>query len=287
MIKRISNLVLILSLAFVFCSCKSTYADKNSTPATIIVYGDTRSHQNIHEEVADAMLKLEPDAIFHTGDCIKEPDDKEEWALFANIVERLRQKAKFYPVVGNHDIPKRKEGSKGAIFLDYFKIPKNKGWYDVDIDNIHFIILNTTRSLNAESRQYRWLKDNLQKSQGKYDFIIALFHHPLFSIGEKARSAKKIRKISLLPALFEKYGVSATFSGHDHNYQRILHNDIFYIIAGAGGAPLYDRTTTSDECIAFIKEYHFCKIVNTGDNLECSVYDRDLNILDTFLIPKK
>ena len=287
MIKRISNLALIFLLAFIFCGGKSIYADKDSVPATIIVYGDTRTHQDIHEELADVMLKLEPDVIFHTGDCVTKPDDKEEWALFADIVERLKKKAEFYPVVGNHDVPKKEKGTRDAIFFDFFKIPKNKPWYNVDVDSIHFIILDSTLSLNAESRQYRWLEDNLKRNQGKYDFIIAIFHHPLFSIGSKARQAEKIRSRSLLPALFEKYGVRVAFSGHDHNYQRILHNGIFYIISGGGGGPLHDRTTTSDECKVFIKDYHFCKIIKAGNNLECSVYDRDLNILDTFLVPKK
>jgi len=152
---------------------------------------------------------------------------------------------------------------------------------------MHFIILDSTLSLKVDSRQYRWLKDNLKRSQGKYDFIITMLHYPLFSVGKKARQAEKIRSRSSLTALFEKYGVRVVFSGHDHNYQRILHNGIFYIIAGGGGAPLHDRTAASDECKVFIKDYHFCKIINTGDDLECSVYDRDLNILDSFSVSRE
>ena len=35
------------------------------------------------------------------------------------------------------------------------------------------------------------------------------------------------------------------FSGHDHDYERSLINDVTYIVSGGGGAPLYQKQFTS------------------------------------------
>ena len=38
-------------------------------------------------------------------------------------------------------------------------------------------------------------------------------------------------------------GVDAVICGHDHNYQREFHDDVFWIVAGTGDATnLYDTT---------------------------------------------
>src|SRR5262249_61791186 len=41
--------------------------------------------------------------------------------------------------------------------------------------------------------------------------------------------------------IFERYGVDAVFSGHDHVYERSEKNGIRYFVSGGGGAPLYPR----------------------------------------------
>lgn len=248
---------------------------------TIIIYGDTRTHQDIHAQVANAILTTGPDVIFHLGDCATEPGDKEEWNTFMTIVNRLKEKARFHAVVGNHDVSAN-GGGAGDLFFTFFDVSILKSWYDVDVDGIHFVILDSTRPLDHSADQYHWLVNNLTQSQGRYDFIVLLLHYPLFTAGAAVQEAEKFR--SVLVPLCEDFGVDIVFSGHDHNYQRTLHNGIYYIVTGGGGAPLYDQTSSSEECLQFIRDYHFCKLTNNNGVLNITTYDRDLNILDEFQV---
>jgi acid phosphatase type 7 len=63
-------------------------------------------------------------------------------------------------------------------------------------------------------------------------------HHPPFT-AVSFRQGQNAHMRELVP-LFEKYRVSATFFGHDHNYQHFIKNDVHYVTTGGGGAPLYD-----------------------------------------------
>jgi tartrate-resistant acid phosphatase type 5 len=61
---------------------------------------------------------------------------------------------------------------------------------------------------------------------------IPFCHHPPFCAGPLHRNTKSMH--SLLP-LFEKAGVRAMFSGHEHNFQHSRHNQIDYFITGGAG----------------------------------------------------
>ena len=73
------------------------------------------------------------------------------------------------------------------------------------------------------------LKDKLTFSERS--FKIVYFHHPPYSSGRHGNTPT-------MQWPFEKWGVTAVFSGHDHNYQRIHKKDnpeFPYIINGLGG----------------------------------------------------
>jgi len=92
----------------------------------------------------------------------------------------------------------------------------------------------------------------------------------MFNIGGHGEDERGLKPI-LVP-LFEKYGVGAVFSGHDHNYQRVLYNGIEYVVTGGGGSPLYDPTRTSPYLQKFSKDYHFCLISPAEGYLKVTVF---------------
>jgi 3',5'-cyclic AMP phosphodiesterase CpdA len=145
---------------------------------------------------------------------------------------------------------------------------------------IHFTVLDSNSDLRRGSEQYRWLESDLSKAGRETRLKVVLLHHPLYSVGSHQEDEKGLRPI-LIP-LFIRYGVSAVFSGHDHNYQRFMQDGIYYIVTGGGGAALYDRTRESPYLNKFSKTYHFCLLSPTEDNLKVSVFDADLNKLDEF-----
>ena len=131
-------------------------------------------------------------------------------------------------------------------------------------------------------KQYLWLEDDLRNIKENIKFVIAIFHHPPFSTGRHKEDGKKLRK-TIIP-LFEQYGVDIVFNGHEHNYERSLYNNIYYIVTGGGGALLYKQARTSPYSQLFIRAYHFCKLFIINDQLIIEVYDIDSNLIDRFVI---
>lgn len=243
----------------------------------IVVYGDTRTNYSIHQEIVNSIIKLKPIAVFHTGDLVANGNVKKQWHIFNNTIKDLLKITKFYPALGNHE-------RNSHLYFDNFELPNNERWYTVDIGNIHFIVLDTNPKIKKDSKQYKWLKNDLENIKSNIKYKIAIFHHPPFSSGPHREDEKGLRK-SIVP-LFEKYGLDIAFSGHDHIYERLFRNKIFYIVTGAGGAPLYEKKRDLPFSQKFISEYSFCCMYKKENKLIVDVFDRKLKLIDTFYIKK-
>jgi 3',5'-cyclic AMP phosphodiesterase CpdA len=272
--KPIILISLIITLIFLLTSC-SFLESQESLPSPIIVYGDSRTNHQIHQKIVDEIIKTKPAIVFHTGDLVEDGLIPAQWTTFNEILSDLTKIAEFYPALGNHE-------NNSPLYFDNFGLPNNERWYIVEKDNLHFIILDSNSDCSVGSEQYLWLENDLQNINENLKFIIAIFHHPSFSTGPHTEDEKGLRK-NIVP-LFEQYGVDIVFNGHDHDYERSLYNNIYYIVTGGGGAPLYDQARTSPYSQLFIKAYHFCKLSLINDQLIIEVYDIDSNLIDEFII---
>ena len=87
-------------------------------------------------------------------------------------------------------------------------------------------------STYPEPEQIEWLEKELKASSS--DWKIAVFHHPLYSSGDRHGSDLRLREV--LEPLFVKYNVSVVFTGHDHFYERVKpQKGITYFVVGSGG----------------------------------------------------
>ena len=69
-------------------------------------------------------------------------------------------------------------------------------------------------------------------------------------------------------------------ASHDHDYERSKVGDIYYIVAGAGGAPLYSKSRDNPYSQVFLKEISFCRLDRSGDTLKIETLDTLLNRID-------
>jgi diadenosine tetraphosphatase ApaH/serine/threonine PP2A family protein phosphatase len=131
---------------------------------------------------------------------------------------------KFYASLGNHD---QREGQRyyklfnmdGKLYYS-FKAPKQ---------DVRFFALDSTY---ADPTQTAWLQKELDGA--REDWKIPFFHHPLYSSGERHGSTTTLRAV--WEPLFEKYGVSVVFAGHDHFYERTRpQEEIVHFVVGSGG----------------------------------------------------
>jgi predicted phosphodiesterase len=253
-----------------------TYQSDTSNDDLIVVYGDTRTNHEIHQLITDNISEFEPIAVFHTGDLVNDGTKKDEWDIFNTITSELFETTDFYPSLGNHE-------KNSDLYFENFDLPNNEIWYSVDYNDIHFIILDSNISLSIESEQYEWLDEDLQNTNID-DFIISIFHHPPFSTGPHKEDEMNLRE-SIVP-LFEEFDVDVVFNGHDHSYERSFYNDIYYIVAGGGGAPLREQERTSEYSQKFLKSYNFCVLEIINNELDVSVYNEENLLIDEFVVKK-
>jgi tartrate-resistant acid phosphatase type 5 len=140
---------------------------------------------------------------------------------------------RFWPSPGNHDWVTPDLGP----YRQYFTLPGNERYYDVDLGLVHLYALDSDRhepdGTAAESTQAEWLKQRL--SQSKSCFDIVYFHHPPYSNGPHGPS-------TYMRWPFRAWGAEAVLAGHDHIYERFEIDGIPYIVNGVGGAERYEFT---------------------------------------------
>ncbi len=148
---------------------------------------------------------------------------------------------RFFPSLGNHDTYTQ----NGQPYLDYFTLPGNERYYQVRRGAVAWFILNSNASepdgTTPTSAQGRWLQSALAASGAPWKVVV--FHHPPYSSGEHGSS-------TWMQWPFKTWGADAVLNGHDHTYERLVVNDLPYVVNGLGGRSLYDFDTVVPGSVA-------------------------------------
>jgi 3',5'-cyclic AMP phosphodiesterase CpdA len=242
---------------------------------TLVVYGDTRSGHEYHAQIVNLIRQTKPSTVFHTGDLVNSGNIQADWDMFNQITAEMRSESEFFPALGNHEY-------QSPLYFDNFELPNNEQWYTVERNRTHFIILNSCVDLSVGSEQYLWLESDLASVSDTLDFIVAIFHHPPYSTGPHTEDEMGLRE-TIVP-LLEQYGVDIVFNGHDHCYERSYCGGRYYIVAGGGGAPLYDQDREHPCSQLFLKKYHFCVLSIVDHRAIVKVFDIEAVLIDQFEI---
>jgi predicted phosphodiesterase len=242
----------------------------------IIIFGDSQRNEDAQLQVAQAVSSQRPSAVFRVGDMTDNGDDSQQWSTFNLINAPLLKSAEYFPCLGNHE-------NESPLYFSIFPRIKNRRWYSVERQGIHFIVLDSNSDMRVGSAQYCWLLSDLRRINRFVKYRVAVFHHPIFSVGTHITDEKKIRA-ALAPLLYQ-YGIRVVFSGHDHNYQRLYFISTHYIVTGGGGADLRDQWVQSPYLQKFIKAYHFCTLFPGPKELKVKVLDTQLKVIDEFSVP--
>lgn len=268
---KISLVFFYLSFSFILCL--------HAFGGDIIIYGDSQHNPETQQRLVQTMLSFKPSIVFRVGDIVNNGNNPKLWKAFNDIHGPLIETTEYFPALGNHEYD-------SPLYFENFPFLHNRRWYSVDRAGIHFVILDSNSRLDPESEQYKWLESDLAGLGDAARFIIAIFHHPLFDVSDRHKSDEKNLKPILLP-LFERYGVSAAFSGHSHDYQRFEYNGIYFIVTGAGGSNLDNQSRTDPHLQKFSSTYHFCLLIPEDGSLRVKVIDIGSNIIDDFKIPAR
>ena len=245
------------------------------------VYGDTRTRHDVHRRVIEALLKHgTPDFVLHSGDLVADGADASLWPIFFDIERELLSKTAFFPTLGNHERNNR-------LYYEFFDM--TRPYYSFDWGQAHFSIINSDiqssgRSAEARERfwseQTKWLEEDLAGSnRSVFRFVMA--HHPPITAVAR-RQGDNPEMMALMP-MFEKQHVTAGLFGHDHNYQHYLKNGVHYIIAGGGGAPLYDVDKPPVGITQKVERTeNFVWVKVSGKTAHVEAYRPDGSVIDSF-----
>ena len=176
---------------------------------------------------------------------------------------------KFYASLGNHDNPNDERLYK----------PFNMGgqrYYSFKKGDVAFYALDSNY---MDPAQLSWLEQDLRNSQAKWK--ICFFHHPLYSDGKSHGPDMDLR--AQLEPIFERYGVNAVFSGHEHVYERLKpENNIYYFILGNSAKLMtHDFHKSPDMLSSFDTDRGFMLVEISGDKLYFQVISRTGATIDS------
>lgn len=283
-----------------------TFREPEKPYLSFIAFGNSGSGSKEQYELAEQMEKFTPDFILHTGNILESGLDYDADFQYFEPYKNLISKYPFFLALGNHDYGAdfNKEDGKDFIknnYTPYHSMPLTgfgPHYYFFDNGNARFICLDNNSffeamwapAIDEESQQIKWLKTVLSRTRTTWKFVY--LHLPLYSTGEYSFS-EELRDI--LAPIFEKYEVDMVFQGHDHNYERTkpikegMVNEtegIVYVTLGGGGRPLYPQKTGADWSEKFISDYHFAFVEIKEKILKMTVYNKNLEIIDTLTIQK-
>jgi predicted phosphodiesterase len=244
------------------------------------VIGDSGTGESAQYEVAQKMEAYRQatnfDFVIMLGDNIygnHAPQDFEK--KFAQPYKALLNAGvKFYASLGNHDDPNDERLYK----------PFNMGgerYYTFQKGGVAFFALDSNY---MDPNQLSWLDQNLKNSGASWK--ICFFHHPLFNDGRHHGADVDLRT-QVLP-MFQRYGVNAVFSGHEHVYQRIKPEDniYFFVLGNSGKLMPHDFIGGGERVKGFDTDQTFMLVEITGDQLFFQTISRTGQTIDSGELPK-
>lgn len=215
--------------------------------------------------------------------------------------------------IGNHDVITKKLLSS---YLDHFDLSKQ--YYSFNFKNIHILTMATELKLKADSKQFKFVKKDLQQASKdpNIKWIIVNMHKPVYTSpnGCSASSCKgSITLRDIYHPLFDQYGVDLVLEAHVHSYQRtfpIKYNTdnpskpaitsssknnynnptgVIFAIVGTGGINFHGLAGKAP-FVASQQGNKFgaleIKITNDGNTIEGKFYANDGSKKDQFTIKK-
>ena len=183
---------------------------------------------------------------------------------------------KFYATLGNHDAREQRYykpfNMDGKLYYAFSPAPE-----------IRFFMLESTYPV---PEQIAWVEQELKASSSKWKIVV--FHHPLYSSGERHGSDVGLREV--LEPLFVKYGVSVVLTGHDHFYERVKpQKGIVYFVVGSGGQLRAGNIDRGSGLTAkgFDTDLAFMAGEISGDEMYFTVISRQGQTVDSGVLPRR
>jgi hypothetical protein len=235
----------------------------------IAVYGDCSPNDATHVALIDLMLHSRPNIVLNGGDLVEDGSELEDWKHFFSLASDLSATVPYMSAVGDND---------GGILRDtYFDFPESETFYSFNMGKVAFIVLDAGQDYSPGSRQNDWLLNTLYHVPVDF-WKIVVYHNAPWSSGVLGSDLSA--QVFLCP-IFEVYGVDIVISSSDHDYERLIYNDVTYIVTGGGGAELTSVGSISGTQYSE-SAFHFVEISILGEELRLQAIRSDGSLMDSY-----
>lgn len=244
------------------------------------VMGDASFGDAVTGSLVAQMAAANLDFVILTGDIVDETDANADpfesyqqkfYATFAPLLQQLP----IYTVLGNHDYDADiRWQDKPFYFYAFppFDDPAIPGtghsqYYAFSYSGLQFVMSDSQVLFGVAGReeQESWLAQRL--ADPRFRATIVVFHvSPYSSSSVHPTDGLPVRAIWC--PMFEAAGVPLVFSGHTHQYERLLANGITYIVSGGGSSTLYAPGEMRPESQVFARKSHFVLVEAGADSFE-------------------
>jgi hypothetical protein len=312
--KRTLAIVLVGVLILSFLLIAAPYAGAQSNVLIFTTLGDYGVDNDNSAAVASMVNNWNPDIILALGDNYHvrvggvgtEKYDLSTGKYFCNFLKDVTTTGtlcpqgqasinRFFPTLGDHDYSDAgMTDNLPSTYTDYFNLPgvgytsssNNERYYDFVYGPVHFFVLNgidlpapEPDGLDALSVQAQWLRNQMGVSASTWNVVV--LHKPPYSSGTKHGPAEYIQ----WP--FAQWGADVVFSGHEHNYERILRDGIVYFVNGLGGDGMYPfGTPTEGSAFRYNASHGAQRVTVTDQSMTFAFYsiDNGGTLQDTYAI---
>ena len=180
----------------------------------------------------------------------------------------------FFASLGNHD----------NVNQRLYK-PFNMGgkrYYTFKKGNAEFFVLDSNY---MDRDQTKWLDAQLSGSSSPWK--ICYFHHPPYSHGKFHGPDTDLR--TTVEPLFQKYGVSVVFSGHEHVYERLIpqHGITYFVLGNSGELRPHNLFPSVDTAKGFDTDQTFAMVEIAGDEMFFQAVSRTGETVDSGVIQRQ
>lgn len=248
------------------------------------------------------MAEADLDFVLHAGDVVDETDgDVDPYDSYAenfyNVFEPVLRSLPVYTVPGNHDydLDIRYQGVPfyfhafpvfpDAAFPGQEAAGRNQ-FYGFELAGVRFLMLDSQVLFGAPGLEEEtvWLQDRLSET-GYRATIVVLHVAPFSSSAVHPGDSLPVRN-TWVPLLQEAH-VTLVFSGHFHQYERLLVNGIPYIVSGGGSSTLYAPGAILPQSQAFRRQSHFVLGELNDDSLSLTAIGPDGQSIDQATVQLK
>ena len=213
---------------------------ENPTKMHFLVFGDSKGSKYFPNVLkrADA---LQPDFCITTADLVNTgggEKGKYDYQLLDSMGGWFMRKYAMWPTVGNHEENGGDDGIEN--FTNFFGM--KEAMYSFEYGNAKFIALPWPK-ISKDPKKLQWLENELKTAKGEHIFVYK--HRPHYTLGSKSYSDVEGVETETTK-LYDKYNVTAVFSGHDHIYYRTKRKATNYIISAGAGASIYALEREND-----------------------------------------